>query len=114
MKTVIVGCGNEGLLKAREIANKCNIPIVVDSQFTEPKEEKVFEITRLPELSEIWIDPNEPVFNEYKHKQTCTKNRKKKERSENVGKFIIYNGLYMICLRNENKIYTVLYFSAVN
>lgn len=31
MKKVIVGCGNEGLLKAREIANKCNTPIVGSS-----------------------------------------------------------------------------------
>lgn len=79
MKTVIVGCGNEGLLKAREIANKCNIPIVVDSQFTEPKEE-VFKITKLPELPEMWIDPNEPIFNEHKYKQTCAKNRKKRKK----------------------------------
>lgn len=53
---------------------------VVDSQFTEPKEEKVFEITRLPELPEMWIDPHTPVFNQKKHDQTCTKNRKKRKK----------------------------------
>ena len=58
----------------------CSITNVVDSQFIEPKKEKVFEITRLPELPEMWVDPNEPVFNQQKHDQTCAKNRKKRKR----------------------------------
>ncbi len=77
---IIVGTSGIGKTTALELANKCDLPIVVDSQFTEPKEEKVFEITRLPELPEMWIDPNEPVFNEHKHKKTCAKNRKKRKK----------------------------------
>jgi len=79
----IIGAGNIGLTKAVELAaeanNICVLHSVVDSQFTEPKEDKVFEITRLPELPEMWIDPNESVFNKHKHKQTCAKNRKKRK-----------------------------------
>jgi hypothetical protein len=53
---------------------------VVDSQFTEPSQPKVFEITRIPEFIEPWIDPNESVFNQHKHNQTCAKNRKKRNK----------------------------------
>ena len=81
---IIVGAGSTGLTAAVELAAKqnniCVLHSVVDSQFTEPKEEKVFEITRLPELPEMWIDPNEPVFNQKKHDQTCAKNRKKRKK----------------------------------
>ena len=80
----IIGAGNTGLTKAIELAaeanNICVLHSVVDSQFTEPKKEKVFEITRLPELPEMWIDPNEPVFNQKNHDQTCAKNRKKRKK----------------------------------
>ena len=83
-KIAIIGAGNTGLTKAIELAseanNICVLHSVVDSQFTEPKEEKVFEITRLPELPEIWIDPKEPITNYKKHKQTCAKNRKKRKK----------------------------------
>ena len=77
---IIVGASAIGKTTALELANKCDLPIVVDSQFTEPKEEKVFEITRLPEFKEHWIDPNEPVFNQQKHDKTCAKNRKKRKK----------------------------------
>ena len=77
---IIVGASGIGKTIALELANKCDLPIVVDSQFTERKKEKVFEITRLPELPEMWIDPNKPVFNQKKHDQTCAKNRKKRKK----------------------------------
>ena len=80
----IIGTGNTGLTKAIDLAakenNLCVLHSVVDCQFTEPKEEKVFEITKLPELPEMWIDPNEPVFNSHKHRQTCAKNRKNRKK----------------------------------
>ena len=77
---IIIGASGIGKTTALGLADKCDLPIVVDSQFTEPKEENVFEITRLPELPEMWVDPNEPVFNEHKHRQTCAKNRKKRKK----------------------------------
>ena len=77
---IIVGASGIGKTTALELANKCDLPIVVDSQFTEPKEEMVFKITRPPELPEIWIDPYEPVINYKKHYQTCIKNRKKRKK----------------------------------
>jgi len=83
-KIGIIGAGNTVLTKAIELAveanNICVLHSVVDSQFTEPKEEKVFKITRLPELPKMWVDPNEPVFNQKKHNQTCAKNRKKRKK----------------------------------
>lgn len=39
---------------------------------------KVYKYESRIELPEIWIDPNEPVFNKHKHNQTCIKNRKKR------------------------------------
>jgi thioredoxin reductase len=83
-KIIVIGAGNTGLTASIELAaernNICILHDVVDSQFTEPKEEKVFKITRLPELPEIWIDPKEPIKNYKKHEQTCAKNRKKRKR----------------------------------
>jgi dephospho-CoA kinase len=77
---IIVGASGIGKTTALGLANKCDLPIVVDSQFTEPKEEKVFEITRLPEFPEMWVNPKEPVFNQQKHDKTCAKNRKKRKK----------------------------------
>jgi len=85
-KIVIVGAGNSGLTEAVRLAakqnNVCILHNVVDSQFTEPKEEKVFQITRLPEFKEPWIDPNEPMINYKKHEQTCAKNRKARKKKK--------------------------------
>lgn len=82
-KIAIIGAGNTGLSAAVELAvkanNICALHSVVDSQFTEPKDE-VFTLTRLPDMKQPWIDPNEPVFNEHKHRQTCAKNRKKRKK----------------------------------
>ena len=84
MKIAIIGAGNTGLSTAVALAarhnNICALHSVVDSQFTEHKKDEVFTITRLPELPEIWIDPNEPVFNHQKHLQSCVKNRKKRKK----------------------------------
>jgi NADH dehydrogenase FAD-containing subunit len=83
-KIVIIGTGHTGLSTAIAHAarhnNICALHSVVDSQFTEPKKDEVFTITRLPELPEIWIDPKEPVFNHQKHIQTCAKNRKNRKK----------------------------------
>jgi dephospho-CoA kinase len=79
---IIVGASGIGKTTALELANKCDLPIVVDSQFTEPKEEKVLEIKRLPELPEMWVNPNEPIFNQQKHDKTCAKNRKKRKKQK--------------------------------
>ena len=43
-------------------------------------ETNTFIITKLSDLPEIWIDPNEPVYNHQKHLQTCIKNRKKRKK----------------------------------
>ena len=77
----IIGTGNIGKTCALELAksnNICDLHIVVDSQFTEQKE--VFEITRMPDFEEPWIDPNEPVINYKKHYKTCLKNRKARKK----------------------------------
>ena len=83
-KIAIIGAGNTGLSAAVELATKanniCALHSVVDSQFTEPKKDEVFTITRLPEIELPWIDPNEPVFNHRKHIQTCARNRKKRKK----------------------------------
>lgn len=85
-KIAIIGAGNLGRSIAHVLAAKghniCDLHSVVDSQFTEPKKDEVFTITRLPELPEIWIDPNEQVFNHQKHLQTCAKNRKKRKKKK--------------------------------
>lgn len=43
-------------------------------------QDEIFKVTRIPELTEMWVDPNEPVFNHHKHKLTCDKNRKKRKK----------------------------------
>lgn len=82
-KMVIIGSGNIGLSVAIELAAKanniCALHSVVGSQFTEPKKDEVFKITKLPELEQPWIDPKEPVYNHQKHLETCAKNRKKRK-----------------------------------
>jgi len=76
-KILIVGAGNLLITDAVRLASQqheiCILHDVVDSQFTEPKEENIFKITKLPEM---WIDPKEPVFNQKKRK----KRRKKRKR----------------------------------
>ena len=83
-KIAIIGAGNVGSTIATQIAkdtnNICVLHDVVDSQFTELKNPEPLLITRLPELEEPWIDPNEPVINYKKHEQTCAKNRKKRKK----------------------------------
>ena len=85
-KIAIIGAVNTGLSTAVKLAakanNVCALHSVVGSQFTEPKKDEVFEITRLPELKQPWIDPNEPVFNHQKHLETCAKNRKKRKKKK--------------------------------
>ena len=78
---IIIGTGNIGNTCALELAkhnNICDLYSVVDSQFTESKE--VFQITRLPDFKEPWIDPKEPIINYKKHYQTCLKNRKARKK----------------------------------
>lgn len=83
-KIAIIGAGSMGKAVAMAIAentnNICVLHDVVDSQFADLRKPKSFLITRLPEFKEPWIDPKEPVFNEHKHKQTCAKNRKKRNK----------------------------------
>tara|TARA_R110000744_G_scaffold195512_1_gene314555 strand:+ start:13212 stop:13436 length:225 start_codon:yes stop_codon:yes gene_type:complete len=55
----------ENGLYGKKHAELCVLYDVVGSQFTD--------------LREPWIDPNEPVVNYKKHKQTCAKNRKKRK-----------------------------------
>lgn len=81
-KIAIIGGGNAGLQVAKTLAeqgNTCILHSVVDSQFTELKEE-VFKLEPIPDLKQPWIDPNEPVFNQQKHDKTCAKNRKKRKK----------------------------------
>ena len=76
---IVVGCGSAGRTVTSRLEEiNSSLSVVVDSQFTEPKE--VFEIIKRPELPDIWIDPNEPIFNQHKHNQTCAKNRKKRKK----------------------------------
>ena len=82
---IIVGTGMAGKTCALELAkihNICDLYSVVDSQFTDLKEPEPFLITKLPELPELWIDPNEPIINYKKHTQTCLKNRKKRKKKK--------------------------------
>lgn len=55
---------------------------VGNSEFTEIKKPLLFEIKALPKLTEIWIDPKEPIVNYKKHYQTCLKNRKKRKKKK--------------------------------
>ena len=83
MKIAIIGHSGEAQTVATRIAlNKCNIPVVVNSEFTDFKEPKPYLITRLPEMPELWIDPNLPKFNENKFNETCLKNRKKRKKKK--------------------------------
>ena len=81
-KITIVGAHGVGKTASTSLENSthniCDLHNVVDSQFTEPKE--VFEITRLPEFKEPWIDPKEPIINYKKHYKTCAKKRKKRKK----------------------------------
>jgi len=82
-KIAIIGATYIGSTIAKHLAesgNVCALMDAVDNQFAKPKENEVFRITRLPDLPEIWIDPNEPVFNYKKHKQTCINNRRKRKK----------------------------------
>ena len=82
-KIAIIGVGNAGTTIASHLVaqgHTCVLHDVVDSQFTDLREPEPLKITKLPELLERWIDPNEPVFNEHKHRQTCAKNRKKRKK----------------------------------
>lgn len=83
-KIIVIGSGNapSELIKAirmAELNNICDLHNVVDSQFTEP-EPKPFLITRMPELTDIWIDPKEPKYNYHKQQLTFDKNRKKRKK----------------------------------
>lgn len=80
----VIGHSQIGRIALAEALAKHHTPLlhVVDSQFAEPTEPKVFEITRLPELKEPWIDPNESIPNYRKHYETCAKNRKKRKRKK--------------------------------
>ena len=87
---IIVGTGSTGLTAAVELAAKqnniCVLNSVLDDEFTDLKEPKPYLITRLPEMPEmpeIWIDPNLPKFNENKFNRTCLKNRKKRKNRKN-------------------------------
>lgn len=77
-----MGSPKIGAIGLAEAIHNYHAPLlcVVDSQFTEPINPKVFEITRLPEFKEPWIDPNEPIPNYKKHYETCAKNRKKRKK----------------------------------
>mgnify|MGYP003678869092 CR=1 FL=1 len=80
---VIIGSELEGQTLATRIAlNKCNIPIVVESEFTGLKELKPYLITKIPEMPELWTDPSLPKFNDKKFSQTCKKNREKRRRKK--------------------------------
>lgn len=82
-KIAIIGAGNAGTTIASYLVaqgHACVLRDVVDSQFTDLREPEPLMITRLPELPETWIDPQEPVFNYKKHQQTCAKNRKKRKK----------------------------------
>jgi len=83
-KIAIIGEGNVGSTVSFQIPkdtnNICVLHDVVDSQFTDLKNPEPLLITRLPELEEPWIDPNEPVINYKKHEQTCAKNRKNRKK----------------------------------
>ena len=84
-KILVIGCGNAPaeLIKAIrmvELNNICDLHNVVDSQFTEPIKDKVFEFTKLPEFEEPWVDPDESIYNYHKQQQTFAKNRKKRKR----------------------------------
>jgi len=79
----IIGTGNAGKQAAIDLAkhnNICDLHIVVDSQFTEPKE--VFEITRLPEFKETTYVDQKYVDGLKKHKQTCLKKRKARKKKK--------------------------------
>tara|TARA_R100000541_G_scaffold32075_1_gene40852 strand:+ start:697 stop:954 length:258 start_codon:yes stop_codon:yes gene_type:complete len=81
MKIAIIGHSGEGQTAATRLAlNKCNIPVVVNSEFTDLKKQEPYLITRLPEMPELWIDPNLPKFNENKFNKTRLKNRKKRKK----------------------------------
>ena len=82
-KVLIVGGGNACLQAAKILAeqgNTCILHSVVDSQFTEPKEETVFGFKAPPVFEETFADLKEPVFNQQKHDKTCAKNRKKRKK----------------------------------
>ena len=82
-KMAIIGAGNAGTIIASHLAaqgHTCVLHDVVDSQFTDLRKPEPLVITKLPELPEMWVDPNEPVFNHHKHLQTCAKNRKKRKK----------------------------------
>jgi len=85
-KIVIIGAGSMGKTVAVAIAentnNICVLHDVVDNQFTDLREPEPFLITKLPELEEPWIDPNEPVINYKKHEHTCAKNRKARKKKK--------------------------------
>jgi hypothetical protein len=83
MKIAIIGHSEAGQTIATRIAlNKCNIPVVENSEFTDLKEPKPYLITRLPEMPEPCIDPNLPKFNENKFNKTRLKNRKKRKKKK--------------------------------
>lgn len=69
-KIAIIGAGNIGKTIAGNLTGEGRTL----------KESDLLMITRLPELPEMWVDPNEPVFNHRKHQQTCAKNRKKRKK----------------------------------
>ena len=85
-KIAIIGAGGIGKTVALELAkhgnNVCVLSDVVGSQFTDLREHEPFLITRLPEMSEPWIDQKESVFNYKKHKQTCDKKRKARKKKK--------------------------------
>tara|TARA_R110000803_G_scaffold78075_3_gene143128 strand:- start:9453 stop:9719 length:267 start_codon:yes stop_codon:yes gene_type:complete len=77
---IIVGVSGIGKTTALELANKCDLPIVVDSQFTDLKEPEPFMITNtMLDVPEPFIDTSD-IPNFRKHKMTCDKKRKKRKK----------------------------------
>lgn len=84
-KIVLVGAGdiNYTLLGLEKLG--CTITMVddiKDNQYLKLNDPEPFLITKLPDLTEPFIDSNKQYPNYRKHKQTCDKNRKARKKKK--------------------------------